>query len=298
MTELVEAGVNVHVVPTRHIPMPFAPASEEADQRLRGLAEDIQLYKGHGLILLFTGRGLWNQIKERSTHSVAQQALVQWARHLDAFMREQGVGDRDWALYLVDEPRNEDLEVLAQVIPVLRQEVPQLRFFANPIPSRGNHPMTRGTVAELGSLVEYWQPRAGVAYGLVRDVLPRHLPHGLWMYDNPCPPAKSASPNWYRGLARRAHDAGARGFGFWSFSATNKSSAWNDLDGDRPDWAVVYEAESGFVSSRRWEAFKLGIQEYAALRYCARQSNPDPTLAKQCRDLVNSTAVGVTECLK
>jgi hypothetical protein len=53
--------------------------------------------------------------------------------------------------------------------------------------------------------------------------------------------------------------------GFWSYSDTNGSSAWDDIDGRRPDWAVVYESDKGVVSSRRWEAFREGLEDYALL---------------------------------
>ena len=58
---------------------------------------------------------------------------------------------------------------------------------------------------------------------------------------------------------------GARGVGFWSYSDTGGSSAWEDVDGRRPDWAVVYETPRGIVSSRRWEAFREGLEDYVLL---------------------------------
>jgi hypothetical protein len=296
MAELVEAGVNVHVAPTRHIPMPFPPANQENEKRMRALAEDIRLYKGNGLILLFTGESLWNQIKEQLHGPEAQQALGQWAVNLSQFMAEQGVAPEQWALYLVDEPRNEDLELLARVIPLLRKSAPQLHFYANPIPGRAAQSIKDKTIRDLAGLVDHWQPRAGKAYEAVREALPASNRGRIWLYDNPCPPAKAATPSWYRNLARRAFDANALGFGFWSFSATNNSSAWDDLDGHRADWAVVYEAKDGFVSSRRWAAFKQGVQEYAGLRYCARQSGTNAKLTAQCQLLRESTPAQEMRC--
>lgn len=65
---------------------------------------------------------------------------------------------------------------------------------------------------------------------------------------------------------------GASGVGFWSYSDTNGSSAWNDLDGKYPDWAVVYEADNRIVSSRRWEAFREGLEDYSLLSAVDRGS--------------------------
>jgi len=87
-----------------------------------------------------------------------------------------------------------------------------------------------------------------------------------WLYSNPKSPAKLASPlHDFRLLAWWAWHYGARGIGFWSYSDTNGSSAWDDLDSRRPDWAVVYESPDGIVSSRRWEAFREGLEDYALL---------------------------------
>ena len=74
----------------------------------------------------------------------------------------------------------------------------------------------------------------------------------------------------YRLLPWWAWIYGADGIGFWSYSSTEGSSAWNDVDGRQPDWAVVYEAlapekDNRPVSSRRWEAFREGLEDYYLL---------------------------------
>jgi hypothetical protein len=89
-------------------------------------------------------------------------------------------------------------------------------------------------------------------------------------------------PACYRQLSIDAQRAGASGVGTWSFSDTGGSSAWSDFDGDRPDWAMVYEADGELISSRRWEAFKMGIRDFAALEFCERSLAKSPVMASEC----------------
>jgi hypothetical protein len=113
--------------------------------------------------------------------------------------------------------------------------------------------------------VDYWQPSLLAVRGHLGDFF-KGLQKEWWIYGNPKSPAKIGSPlHDYRLLAWWAWHYRASGVGFWSYSDTNGSSAWDDIDGRRPDWAVVYESDKGVVSSRRWEAFREGLEDYALL---------------------------------
>jgi hypothetical protein len=205
-------------------------------------------------------------------------------------VREAGYAADEWALYPVDEPHGAELAQLAAVIDALRTIDPQLRFYANPITTRSLTSLTSFHLRALDGRIDYWQPCAGEAYDRVRALLDRHTDDAgtvpeLWLYGIPRAPARSALPACYRDLGRLAHEAGATGLGFWSLSDTGKSSAWSDLDGQRPDWAVVYEARGNvaqpFIAGRRWLAFVAGIADYAALRYCTTPAAN--AVANQCQ---------------
>jgi hypothetical protein len=97
----------------------------------------------------------------------------------------------------------------------------------------------------------------------------------VWVYDV-IEPSKAADPTRdYRGLAWEAWARGLGGCAFWSYGDTGLESAnaWDDFDGDRNDFAVVYgpagapvpmRGES-FAPSKRWQAFRIGMQETALL---------------------------------
>jgi hypothetical protein len=139
-------------------------------------------------------------------------------------------------------------------------------------------------LSALIELVDLWQPQTGVAADVLAEKLegkPR-----WWIYQVGDAPAKGILPLCYRKLAWDADRYGARGFGVWSFSDTGGTSAWSDLDGVRPDWALVYESPGGVISSRRWEAFKAGIQDYQQLAACRSDgSSSDKAETSFCGDL-------------
>jgi hypothetical protein len=86
----------------------------------------------------------------------------------------------------------------------------------------------------------------------------------IWSYSGS---GKHADPlRAYRAQAWRAFQHGATGIGFWAYADVGQSgTAWDDLDGTRPDPAVIYEAANGVASSKRWEAWREGVEDYELL---------------------------------
>lgn len=76
-------------------------------------------------------------------------------------------------------------------------------------------------------------------------------------------------------MSWQAFYLGFKGAGFWNYADTgsgeNLGSAWDDFDGKRPDFSVIYEGENGtIVSSRRWEAWRMGVEDYELLTLYAK----------------------------
>jgi hypothetical protein len=111
---------------------------------------------------------------------------------------------------------------------------------------------------------------------LNRDVIRRHSGFvdalqqrggEVWMYAV-LNPARSTSPTaGYRLLPWQAWAQGLQGCAFWSYAHVAGDS-WDDFDGDHADFAVVYANRDSatsdlepFVPSKRWRAFRLGIQD-------------------------------------
>jgi len=89
----------------------------------------------------------------------------------------------------------------------------------------------------------------------------------VWVYAV-LDPAKASSPTEsYRLLAWEAWALGLQGCSFWAYAHVAGDS-WDDFDGDHADFSVVYANKDvatnsleAFVPSRRWRAFRLGVQD-------------------------------------
>ncbi|NPV04872.1 MAG: hypothetical protein HPY67_09085 [Syntrophaceae bacterium] len=266
--DLTRHGINVFVLHPSVIPMPHAASGWDVKKAVR-FVEDAKLYRGKGLILLYLG---WEREKAPSWLSPSyganetkhRETLKRWLVKIRASLEGQGIPVSEWALYPIDEPRGEDLRLLQKLASWIKEADPQIQIYANPITST-TIPSYAKDLVPLKGLVDFWQPDLRFAQGSGAPFFTT-LEKSWWVYSNTPMPAKSASPwYYYRLLAWRAWSAGASGIGFWSYSDTSGTSAWDDLDGRRPDWAVVYEGVNGAaspVSSRRWEAFREGVEDY------------------------------------
>jgi hypothetical protein len=97
----------------------------------------------------------------------------------------------------------------------------------------------------------------------------------IWSYDV-IEPSKTMAPGaMYRLLAWESWARQLGGCGFWAYGDTGPKSAdaWDDFDAQRGDFAVVYGAvgaaqplgDEVFAPSKRWQAFRIGMQETALL---------------------------------
>lgn len=280
-----DSGVNVFVVHPESLPDPRKPDSW--DVREKRLRDELRAYKGAGTVLLYLG---WDDRLDswRPGDAGLRSSVRTWVQRLVAVMTSEGYSYNDWALYPVDEPDDTGYRFLADVGSWIKVADKRVRIYANPGTVGVLDLIPGGPIYMLLDIVDIWQPLLGQPAELLGPILSRRADGEWWIYQVGKSPAKTILPNCYRKLAREASRRGATGFGFWSFSDTGGSSAWDDLDGTRADWAAVYEptAESGIaplVSSRRWEAFRQGIREYRALADCAIGGTADVDKAEACR---------------
>jgi hypothetical protein len=271
LSDLVEHGINVFVLHPSVIPRPSL--KDEWDLKIeQRFLRDLTLYRGKGLILLYLewGRGqgpAWIDPVRGKDSSGQKNAVRRWVRKIITIMESLNIDLSEWALYPIDEPRGEDLRFLREVAAWVKEEDSAVQIYANPI-STTSVSTSSAELVPLESLVNFWQPSLSFANNQAGSFF-KKLKHPWWVYAGAPGLAKSASP-WehYRLLSWRAWGSGAVGVGFWSYSDTSGTSAWDDLDGRRPDFAVVYEGRDGSptpVSSRRWEAFREGIEDFQLL---------------------------------
>ena len=193
------------------------------------------------------------------------QWLHEWTQHLQA----NGYPLQHTFMLPVDERGNKRVRDLYRY---LKSIAPQVRLAAT---------LSRGqSQRELRALLP-WLDIAILNRDILRDssaFIERMHEKGseVWVYAV-LTPAKASSPTEsYRMLAWEAWALGLQGCAFWSYAHVAGDS-WDDFDGDHPDFSVVYvnndpasSATEAFVPSRRWRAFRMGLQDVQRFAAMAR----------------------------
>lgn len=256
-----ECGVNVFVVHRSLLP-DVRSKSVWTKSKKSLLKKELEFYKDKGLILLFAN---WrkNKIGYLKKGGLNRDLIGGWLSQIQDVMAELGMDNNDWALYPIDEPTGTELEYLYSLAKIVKAIDKNIQIYANPISTNAN-PSNDKQLDRLTDLIDYWQPSFkyvtvdGVGYF-------SNLDTDWWIYDNPPSPAKAAGDLFYRRIAWEAWSINAKGIGFWSFSDTGGSSSWDDFDGVRPDYAVIYEYEDTITKSLRWESFCDGVEDFRLL---------------------------------
>ncbi len=233
--------------------------------------KELALYKGKGIVRLFFG---WKANKNplgisHGNYEIDEQRKLkfkQWLLILNQRMEQNSYEHGQWELYPIDEVVGDGAFVLKAIAEVVQDVLPRAKIYANPVSSYTHRTNIRH-LNELRDLVDSWQPGLHLLIGDNNKMdFFKNLNRQWGFYQNPRSPAKTASPiNIYRNQGWYAWALGASAVGFWSYSDSTRSSVWNDFDGRRPDYSVVYEAEDNIITSRRWEAFAEGIEDYQLL---------------------------------
>ena len=101
----------------------------------------------------------------------------------------------------------------------------------------------------------------------------KRLGKKIWVYN--ARGGKKGHPlAFYRLQAWRAFKYGASGLGFWAYADTGPhGTGWDDFDGVRPDFSVIYEGRKSILSSKRWEAWREGVEDFVLLGLAQKNLN-------------------------
>ena len=269
MRDLQEHYVNTWVVHPSDIPGVSLDGKPDPKAEARLLA-DLERYHGLGKVHLFlgwTGRdnpfGISPDQPEISSSDARD--FTNWLQYIQGLMRSANYEATDWAFYPMDEISGEETRVFLSVSRLIREAVPDARIYANPI-STTTQPTSVEQLRALEEVVDEWQPVSKLYHSEVGAYFDTTaVPQGF--FHIPDVPAKAAAPiRDYRALGWHAWRRNAKSIGFWAYSDSTGSSVWDDFDGRRPDFAVVYEDAGRLISSRRWEGFAAGIEDYRLLK--------------------------------
>ncbi|MDP3090978.1 MAG: hypothetical protein Q8N04_09885 [Nitrospira sp.] len=182
--------------------------------------------------------------------------LNMWVSHATAL----GLTLDQFALYPIDEPRTvAEASILIDTATLIKTVDPRLQVYT----TIGT--LSSGDLLRAVKFVDIFQVLTSDLPNPSVDIL-RGLGKSVWTYTAEGG-GKAASPiSFYRMQAWKAFQRGLDGIGFWAYADTGRSgSGWDDLDDLRPDFAVIYESKHMIVSSKRWEAWREGVEDFELL---------------------------------
>lgn len=266
VNDLFRHRTNVIVVPPAHIPALPSPKPEEFIRLEKYLAA----HRGAGKILLFTN---FNTNSAGSSSSAERFMTVSWQNSFKKWYYDvlksaasAGFSKEQIYLYPFDEMKGDTIRSFISLSTWARKEIPAIRFYATINNAEALRTVEHLDIAQLCDCPELLAglPGSGAE---------------IWIYDSLYSvPSKSLSPySYYRLKAWRAFLMGYRGIGFWAYADSgfdrSRANAWDDFDGKYPDYAVIYRGDdNSIISSRRWEAWRMGLEDYELLTMYARKA--------------------------
>lgn len=278
---------NTIVVPPAYLPLAYPTKPLDAVR----LDAYLQLHKGAAKVLFFTNFNNESLLTMNGRYPFMSDEWKKAFRALYSGLQKSaaiaGFSEDQLYMYPFDEMKGKEIDRFVALAAWARKDIPAIKFYATLDNKDAFRALPYLDVAQVINREELFAE----AIGSKKEI---------WLY-GATENTKTLSPySYYRLMSWKAFYNGFKGAGFWNYADTglgdNPGGAWDDFDGNRPDFAVIYEGENGtIVSSRRWEAWRMGVEDYELLcMYTkAKGVNAAKKLAKSVLD--NPLAVGVAD---
>lgn len=253
--------VNTFVIPPARLPDLLMNGEEIFVEYLRNFptSEKVLLYMDYSNPMRSNGYkgGLFMSSKWKVN-------FINWYNRIKLLVLNSNFSNAEIYLYPYDEIKDENINDFKRLIKWAKNEIPDIKFYA-----------TLGTKANIDSLL----PLLDIAQIHTSYTEIGQLTVGkpeIWTY-NGFTPSRELSPySFYRLMSWDAFLNGYKGIGFWNYADErngNKLNLPNVGNYNRSgSYSVIYNDTSGnIISSRRWEAFRLGVEDYSLLQAYAKK---------------------------
>ena len=268
------AELQDHYVNNFHV-LEMAPWKADAEGNLVGIPDFSKLdpmlkfLKGKGMLLLrCAAPNTKNAPDIRS--AAGAKAYGNFVKALAAHMQEMGFDYSEYALYPLDENTGDVFHAHAKAA---KAADPKILIYANPVKSKEE--IKRLTVD--GKYCEYMQFNAGFLRR--QEVMEMARPHLKFISAYWCPVIqKRLRPNWYRNMGHVAWRLNLNGIGYWTSlwmpGSDRWGVPWDDFRGKTASAVTVYPARHNEnVPSRRWKAFRAGLEDWLVFDLVRRKGN-------------------------
>lgn len=215
-----------------------------------------------------------------------KKLFASWLKTVVNHMKYKGFDYDQWMFHPFDETLCNEFYELAKLI---KQIDPDVRIFADHINDK------RSQIKKFKDLVDVWCPHERhIELYPDRLELVKSFGKPVWVYRSEGPGRANHPYSYYRLMPWRAFKRGLTGVGFWVYhDGQNIATPWNDTLKPMGYYGVIYSSTTSplgdlpekIVPSRRWEAWREGIEDYVYLQAVRSKINSirsvDSNLAQQ-----------------
>jgi len=250
-----------HHINTIVIPPAILPGFQTTDYT--PLSKYISVFKDVKNILLFMNYGSV-QLRNGSPSGQFLSAewknkFIEWYKKITSFIGQNGFSNSHIFLYPYDEIYGKDINDFKNLINWVKREIPGIRFYAT---------LTNDAAIEtILPLIDVAQVQTTYK-GLTS--LPPHK-GDVWIYSGSGPSRVLSPYGFYRLMSWQAFQNDHKGIGFWNYADEGPDRKLNlisdPLTNPTNSYSVIFDGPGKeIISSRRWEAFRLGIEDYSILK--------------------------------
>ncbi len=189
----------------------------------------------------------------------------EWYKQLLIAIKSAGISSNIY-FYPYDEVPNSYIGAFAEFAKWVKIAIPELKIYATL--------SSKESIDAIMPLIDIAQLQVPLTLKIPSD-LPLHQCM-IWIYSGSSP-ARSLSPyRFYRMMAWQAFANDITGVGFWNYADEGPDKQKNLISdifqGPSSSYSVIYDGPGQDIfSSRRWEAFNLGIEDYSILKLYANK---------------------------
>ncbi len=251
--------INTVVIPPTYIP--------KMDNNYQSFLSYLAYFKTVDNILLFTNYAS----KENYKHfgpwmsSEFKNNFMIWYHELMTVLKGNGFSNSQIYLYPFDEVRGDAIDRFKKFASWAKIAIPSIKIY-----STLNN---KDAIDNILPFVDIAQIPSNL--NLLSMLPSNHCE--IWIYST-ASSSRSLSPYlYYRMMAWKAFANSITGIGFWDYADEGRrsklnviSDSWNNHSSS--SYSVIYNGpEKEIISSRRWEAFRLGIEDYSIIKAYAKK---------------------------
>ncbi len=273
--DLQKHHINTYVVSPSHMPK---MGQNDFSKTINYLSS----FKGVKNILLFANyNSPANSQPDQNTKFMSTEwkaIFTEWYNNFVIALTKAGYSSKNIYFYPFDEVRTDNITKLKSFYSWTKKAIPDLQLYATI-----NNAASLKNIAPIVDIAQISERLTG---------LPQKKQGQFWSYATNGTSTSSPYQD-YRLMSWRAYVNGLKGIGFWNY-ADMGSSKDNLVTATIPTYtknhSIIYtnKNDKEIISSRRWEAFSLGIEDYRLLLLYEKKNGVQKTKELANRVISNS----------